>query len=98
MGAVVDAASYDAGVREAFERMMGRAIAEVERHIREGQEAGAIRPELDPDTTAAWLTWMAERGLLQLIRDADEQRRRTLIDSWTAIYWNTLYEGAAEPG
>ena len=36
---------------------------------------------------------MAERGLSQLVMTADAGRLETLIDSWTAIYWNTLYDG-----
>ena len=96
IGAVVDTASYDADVREAYNEMLNRAIAEVARHIREGQEAGSVRADLDPETTAGWLTWMAERGLLQMVRVADAEQLPTLIDSWTAVYWNTLYEGVGE--
>ena len=94
IGAVVDAASYDGDVRNAYETMLNRAIDEVARHIREGQEAGSIRPELDPQATAGWLTWMAERGLLQMVRDAEGEWLETLLDSWAAVYWNTLYAKA----
>lgn len=93
MGAVVDASSYDEGVRQAFGQMLQRSIAEVARHIREGQKAGSIRPELDPEAVAAWLTWMTERGLFQLVRSADDGQIDTLADAQATIIWHTLYEG-----
>jgi TetR/AcrR family transcriptional regulator, ethionamide resistance regulator len=93
MGAVVDASSYDPGVRERFGEMLMRSIGEVERHIREGQKAGTIRKELDPEATASWLTWMTERGLYQLVRGADDERAKVMAEALTGIIWNTLYEG-----
>jgi len=95
MGAVVDAAGYDTAVRQAFGRMVARSIAEVAAHIRAGQQAGTIRAELDPEVTAGWLTWMTERGLFQLVREAADGDVDALAQGLTAVVWNTLYDGAA---
>lgn len=91
MAAMYDAAAYDAGVREMVTAMMDWNIAGLRKHIRAGQRAGFIDPDLLPEQTAAWLQWMAERGLHQLVRTATAPEAERLIDAYTAIVWNTLY-------
>jgi len=91
MAAMYDAAAYDQGVRELVEAMMEWNIAGLRKHIRSGQRDGFIDPELPAQQTAAWLTWMAERGLHQLVRGAGGAELERLIDAYTAIVWNTLY-------
>jgi hypothetical protein len=53
-----------------------------------------VVPDLDPQRTAAWLTWMAERGLYQLVAPAGPAAAERLLDALTDITWNTLYAGA----
>ncbi len=91
MAAVYDAASYDAAVREEVEVMMGRNIAGLRKHIKTGQKAGYVSPDLLPEETAAWLTWMAERGFHQLVPQAAEEDLGPLIDAYTDVVWNSLY-------
>jgi hypothetical protein len=43
-----------------------------------------------PAETAAWLTWMAERGLHQSGRDATDGGDERLIDAYASIVWITL--------
>ncbi len=93
-GAVVDTAAYDPGVRNQFGALVLGLISELATHIREGQEQGYVKQGLDPDRTAAWLTWMAERGLHQLVAAASEEESELLVDSLADIVWNALYEGA----
>ena len=95
MAAAFDAAAYDGGVREQVEAMMQRNIAGLRKHIRSGQAAGFVDARLPAAHTAAWLTWMAERGLHQLVRDATQDELGSLVDAYTCIVWNTLYAGAA---
>lgn len=95
MGAVVDASSYDPRVRERFGEMLQRSVGEVARHIREGQKAGTVRKDLDPEATAGWLTWMTERGLYQMVRVAEDGRIDALATAMADVIWNTLYEGAS---
>lgn len=91
MAAMYDAAAYDAEVRSPVTAMMKRNIAGLRKHIRAGQEAGSVDPTLLADQTAGWLTWMAERGLHQLVRTASDAEVERLVDAYTGIIWNTLY-------
>jgi TetR/AcrR family transcriptional regulator, ethionamide resistance regulator len=92
-GAVVDTAAYDAGIRQQFGSLVLGLISELAAHIRTGQQEGYVKQGLDPDRTAAWLTWMAERGLNQLVAAASEEENEMLLTTLTEIVWNTLYEG-----
>ena len=92
-GAVVDASSYDRRVRERFGEVVATAAAAVAKHIKDGQNAGYVRPDLDAKRTAQWLTWMTERGLNQLVRGANDAEVGRLTTALTAIVWNTLYDG-----
>jgi AcrR family transcriptional regulator len=91
--AAVEAASYDDGMRERFGALMEDCVENVATHIRTGQAAGFVRGDRDPDTMAAWLLWMTERGLYQLVTNADADRLEALLDSFTNIYWDSLYAG-----
>lgn len=93
MAAVVDVSSYDVTVREAYTHLVEQAVAGVAEHIEAGQEQGSVRPEIDAQPTAAWLTWMAERGLQQLVRPSSDAQLHRLGDALTTIVWNSLYEG-----
>ncbi|MDO9409372.1 TetR/AcrR family transcriptional regulator [Patulibacter sp.] len=94
MAAAADAAAYDPAVREEFEELVQRNTAGLRRHIQDGQKAGAVAPNLLPAETAAWLTWMAERGFHQLVRDASDEDLERLVESYTDIIWSTLYAPA----
>ena len=95
MAAVVEASSYDARVRERFGELIQLARGEVASHIAEGQRRGFVRRDVDAEPVAGWLTWMAERGLYQLVRFADDEATvERLTRALSAIVWNTLYEGA----
>jgi TetR/AcrR family transcriptional regulator, ethionamide resistance regulator len=94
MAAVVEVASYDAGLRTLFGDLLERTIGKVAEHIETGQKDGFVVADLDPQRTAAWLTWMAERGLYQLVAPATPAASERLLDALTDITWNTLYAGA----
>ncbi len=93
MAAVVEAAGYDPGVRETFGAMVQKTTAEVAKHIADGQKKGYVHKDIDPERTAAWLTWMCERGLYQLVSGATKAQQRDLLTGLTDIVWNTLYAG-----
>jgi TetR/AcrR family transcriptional regulator, ethionamide resistance regulator len=95
MAAAFDAAAYDPAVRDQVDAMMQRNIAGLRKHIRVGQASGSVDATLPAAQTAAWLTWMAERVLHRLIRDARDDELARLVDAYTSIVWNTLYAGAA---
>jgi TetR/AcrR family transcriptional regulator, ethionamide resistance regulator len=94
MAAMYDAAAYDPEVRALVTAMMNKNIAGLRAHIRAGQKSGSIDPDLLPDQTARWLTWMAERGLHQLVRTASDAELERLVDAFTSVIWNTLYAPA----
>jgi AcrR family transcriptional regulator len=95
MAAVVEASSYDARVRARFGELMVLSRRELAAHIADGQRRGFVRADVDPEPVAGWLTWMAERGLYQLVRFAgDEASVERLSRALAAIVWNTLYDGA----
>jgi AcrR family transcriptional regulator len=91
MAAVYDTAAYDATVRDEVSAMMARNTAGLRNHIRRGQKQGWIDVDLLPAETAAWLTWMAERGQHQMVRSAADGELDRLIDAYADIVWNTLY-------
>jgi AcrR family transcriptional regulator len=91
MAATFDAAAYDRAVRELADGMMTTNTAGLRKHIRAGQEAAFVDRALPAPETAAWLTWMAERGLHRLVRSASDGELDGLIDAYAAIVWNTLY-------
>jgi AcrR family transcriptional regulator len=94
MAAVVEVASYDTRLQELFGGLIERTSAEVCKHIKRGQRGGYIATDLDARRTAAWLTWMAERGLYQLVAPASGAAHERLLDALCDITWNTLYAGA----
>jgi AcrR family transcriptional regulator len=91
MAAVFDTAAYDSTVRGEVSTMMARNSAGLRTHIKRGQKEGWIDPNLLPPETAAWLTWMAERGQHQMVRGADDAETERLIDAYVDVVWNTLY-------
>ncbi|HYF27872.1 MAG TPA: TetR/AcrR family transcriptional regulator [Baekduia sp.] len=93
LGAVSEVASYDARVRERHLALVQTAISGLERHLIDAQAAGAAAPELDPRRTAAWLTWMHERGLHQLAAPASPEEAGRLLDAMTDLVWRALYSG-----
>src|SRR4029079_16108346 len=91
MAALYDTAAYDPSVRQMVTAMMDENTAGLRSHIRRGQAAGYVDPELLAREVAAWLTWMAERGLHQLVRGASDAELERLVSAYARIVWNTLY-------
>jgi AcrR family transcriptional regulator len=91
LAALAEASTYDSVVREEFHRMLSTGHVELAKHIRRAQAAGKARDTLDPESTAAWLVWMIERGLYQQIRPASEADVRRHTEALASIVWHTLY-------
>jgi AcrR family transcriptional regulator len=94
MAAAFDAAAYHSAVRDCVMALIGHNSAGLRKHIRTGQREGFVDPSLAANEVALWLTWMAERGLHQLVRGADDATFAKLLDGYTSIVWNTLYATA----
>lgn len=93
MNAVLEVSTYDARVRARFDAAYAQAQQAAAEHIRAGQKAGFVRPDLHPDEAAGWFTWMAERGMTQLVQHATNAKRARLEDTFTSILWYSLYHG-----
>jgi AcrR family transcriptional regulator len=92
LNAMTEASAYDPLVTERFAAGFDAVQQSLADHIREGQLQGYFRRDLHPDETAGWLTWMAERGMSQLVPAADEARVQRLAESIAAIVWYAIYE------
>jgi len=93
LGAVSEAAAYDGRVRERHRLLVQAAVQGLAEQIGSAQRAGTAAPELDALRTAKWLTWMHERGLYELVADADGDEVERLLATMTDIAWRTLYAG-----
>jgi AcrR family transcriptional regulator len=84
---------------QPFERTAAPTLEELQdelrRNIERGQRAGFIRPDVLPEETAAWITWMAERGMAQLVYSANARGRDRLAQSLANLVWQALYAGEA---
>jgi len=96
MTMLYDVARWEASVAPAVAEVERRAASDLERHIERGQAGGWIDPDLLAPETAAWLSWLGERGQHQLLRNASgEVRAEALIDAYARIVWSTLYAFSA---
>ena len=91
MGALAELAAYDARVRDQFDAGWEAARDAAEQHIVDGQRAGFVRPDADPVYTSAWLTWMAERGMGQVVAKAPGEDLERVVRAISQIVWRSLY-------
>ncbi|WP_019873422.1 TetR/AcrR family transcriptional regulator [Sporichthya polymorpha] len=91
MRAVAESISHDARVREEFMAYMASGQQGIADYIRTGQTAGVLRTDLDADATAAWLTWMMERGLSQLSLGSGEYEPERVLAAVVDILWKALH-------
>jgi len=91
LNALVEVARSEPAARERFEAGFADVQKTIAQHIVAGQSAGYIRPEVLADETAAWITWMAERGMGQLVPTAGDERLERLAESLATMVWRTIY-------
>jgi TetR/AcrR family transcriptional regulator, ethionamide resistance regulator len=91
MATLYEVARYDPGVAAAMADVERRSVAELEAHIATGQREGWVDSDLLTHETAAWLSWLQERGQHQLLRAASEAEVARLVRGYTEIVWSTLY-------
>jgi TetR/AcrR family transcriptional regulator, ethionamide resistance regulator len=96
MSALVEVATYDAQVKELFNGFFAEIRAAIAAHIRLEQKRGMVRKGIDADAAAGWITWMAERGMNQLVPSTDAAGRRKLATSMATIVWYGVYDGAKQ--
>ncbi len=91
MLAVADSIPHDANVREAFQSFMALGVEGIAGYIGRGQEAGALRDDLDATAAAHWLAWMMERGLSKLGRPDGDLASERIIASVVDILWKSTH-------
>lgn len=89
--AVTDESTQNAELREGRNAAIRVAIDSVRQHIEVGQREGWVDPALLPAETAAWLIWMLERGLSQMIVEASRRRVPALKFNFVSMVWHVLY-------
>lgn len=95
LNALVEVSYSDAEIRARFQQGFAGVHQTIAGHIAEGQAAGFVRPDVLAGETAAWITWMAERGMTQLVAVADAPGRERLAESLAAMVWHALYDRGA---
>lgn len=93
MSSVIEAAAYDPTVRDRLDDLYAISTRRMAEHLREGQQHGGVRPEVDIDSASDWIGTMIERGLDQLVLPADSDELERLLTAETDIIWNVLYRG-----
>jgi AcrR family transcriptional regulator len=91
LNALVEVSYSVPEIRALFERGFTEIHTTIARNIERGQRAGFIRSDVLPEETAAWITWMAERGMAQLVYSANARGRDRLAESLANLVWQTLY-------
>ena len=89
--ALNELAAYDSAVGDTYRDLLAAVIEGFQAVIVEGQAAGAIRPQLRPDTTAGTLVWMVERTCHQNLPSKPGSFDSELADTLTEIVWGALY-------
>ncbi len=92
LNALVEVSYSDPEIRARFQQGFAGVHETIAGHIADGQAAGFVRPDIHPRETAAWITWMAERGMTQLVAVADAPGRERLAESLAAMVWQALYD------
>lgn len=93
LAAMFEVATYDPAMKRQLQEGFTRLQRRVAQHLKEGQKMGFVRPGLHADEAAGWITWMAERGLHQLVADAGPKRAARLVESLADIIWYTAFDG-----
>ncbi len=86
--AITDAAIYDAEIRVRFNGLVNGVATATAEHLRQGQRAGVVSRELDPDHTAFSLTWMLERGFSLLLYPAEPAELERRLDAAAETIWD----------
>lgn len=96
LGAIADAASYDARVEEVYRwGLIERLVRAVTERIERDVEAGLSPEDLDPEETARALVLMTERYLLDAFGRSpggvDDERVAAVGDALEKVWVRTLY-------
>lgn len=89
MVAATDSSASNARIRSRLDEMWSSLASAIADSITVAQDKHHWR-NVDPRRTAAWLTWMTERGLYDVARSGAESELLQLAAVHTDICWSTL--------
>ncbi len=95
--ALNEMAPYDAAVGETYSELLAEVSESFRAVIVDGQNAGTIRTQLPPETTAHTLVLMVERTCQQNLPSKPSSFDAELADVLTEIVWGALYLAPASP-
>jgi TetR/AcrR family transcriptional regulator, ethionamide resistance regulator len=91
LNALVEVSYSDPEIRAQFIGGFTDVQHTIAAHIADGQKAGFVRGDVLPEETAGWITWMAERGMTQLVDRSDPAQMDRLAESLATMVWHTIY-------
>ena len=94
--ALNEMAPYDTAVGDTYRSLLAEVSDGFRAVIVAGQKAGAIRPQLPPDTTAQALVLMVERTCQQNLPSKPTSFDAELAGVLTELVWGALYLKAPE--
>jgi len=89
--ALNEMAPYDTAVGDTYRELLAEVSDGFRAVIADGQKAGAIRPQLHPETTANALVLMVERTCQQNLPSKPASFDAELAAALTEIVWGALY-------
>jgi TetR/AcrR family transcriptional regulator, ethionamide resistance regulator len=91
LGTIAETAAYDPRAQEQQQNLIDQVVSALTTYIGDAQRAGVADAHLDAVRTAQWLIWMIERGLYQLVGNADDDEVERQLDSLVEIVWRVVY-------
>lgn len=85
--AITDAAPHDGGIAALHAALVARATEGLRGHL------ASLDADIDVDRTSAWLVWMLERGLYQLVAGADDEELEKQLAVAADLIWRLVYAG-----
>lgn len=99
MAAINDEATQNGDLRATLAAAIQQGTDGLREHIERGQAAGCVDPELFAPETAAWLVWLIERGMNQVMVGVQPRQADLLRSNLTSMIWHVLYlDPPAHPG
>lgn len=92
--AFYDEATQNGELRLRLSAAISGVIEDLRVHLEAGQRGGWVDPDLLPAETAAWLGWMLERGLGNVVAGRLDDEADLLVANLTSMIWHIVYVGS----
>lgn len=92
--AFYDEATQNAELRARLTGAIAGVTKDLQVHLEAGQHGGWVDADLLPAETAAWIVWMLERGLGNVVAGRESAEAELLVANLTSMIWHVLYVGS----